>query len=321
MVNTYAKKMNSHTNPQNNLLYCKGNTCELVSGDGTKRIYQKIAVEPTTVFYNEYAVIANSLLSQPEYYHLVEERLPSGNHILFSYDHEGLLKNIEMKNKSLKKELSWMRFSYEVIHNKYFVKVSSSDEKCITYTFEPISLNNNSVIFALTQLTGSHLVPTSYEYIVQNNTCLLKRKNLPLGQCIEMEYDTEGRVKAYKKPNATSGKPETVFTLMYGDGYTDVFNAQGLKRRFIFDSRKQLVAIEQHNKQGLFRVDRKFWEKRNLILAILTGQTIEDGQGLYCTYIQKIGNMMIMEMLLKKGFMAISQASKMSIYKWILKGI
>ncbi len=42
MVNTYSEEINGQTNHQNNILHCSGHACELILGDGTKRIYQKV---------------------------------------------------------------------------------------------------------------------------------------------------------------------------------------------------------------------------------------------------------------------------------------
>lgn len=103
MVNTYAKELNGQTNHQNNRLFYGEKNCELILGDGTKRLYQRMESLPSLVFGEEiYSLIANKL-SQPQYFRLVSETLPSGNVIEFTYESNGHLAAVEMKNESRKK--------------------------------------------------------------------------------------------------------------------------------------------------------------------------------------------------------------------------
>jgi Domain of unknown function (DUF6531) len=53
MVNTYAKEINGQSNHQNNQLHCKGSSCELILGDGTRRIYQKVEALPSLLLGEE----------------------------------------------------------------------------------------------------------------------------------------------------------------------------------------------------------------------------------------------------------------------------
>jgi collagen type I/II/III/V/XI/XXIV/XXVII alpha len=51
MVNSYAKEINGQNNHQNNRLWCKKDTCKLILGDGTQRLYQKTSQPPSLSFW------------------------------------------------------------------------------------------------------------------------------------------------------------------------------------------------------------------------------------------------------------------------------
>ena len=53
MLNTYSKEMNGQTNHQNNQLHYNGETCELILGDGTRRLYQNVNWLPNLILGEE----------------------------------------------------------------------------------------------------------------------------------------------------------------------------------------------------------------------------------------------------------------------------
>jgi len=89
-----------------------------------------------------------------------------------------------------------------------------------------------------------------------------------------------GKVKALKGPNPQSGAAEIECSFHYGNGYTDVFNAVGVKTRYIYDSRFQLVAIERYDDQeNQYRIEQKYWGKTKSDAGLLLAKTIADGSG------------------------------------------
>ena len=88
-----------------------------------------------------------------------------------------------MKNPS-GKPLSWIHFSYEFGENKSQVYITTSDNKELTYHF---------VANQLTQVSGSHSIPVTYEY----DGNFLVKKILPEGRFVEIAYQ-DGRVQALK---------------------------------------------------------------------------------------------------------------------------
>jgi RHS repeat-associated protein len=279
MVNTYAKEINGQTNHQNNLLHCNGNTCELVLGDGTKRIYQKVQSLPCRVLGEELTPLIASQVIEPEYFLLIQEILPSSNQMFFSYDTEGHLVSVEMKNKTQNKTFSCMHFSYDFCDVGCQVHIETSDAKTLTYHF--IEENGS---YQLAKVEGSHLLPVSYEY----QGALIK-KTLPERRFVEIDYHEgtvhEGKVKSLKGPHPTSGIAETFHSFSYGTDYTDVFDALGVKTRYHRDKRSQLTAIERYDDQNtLYRTEKKFWGRTKADAGLLLAKTIADGNGRIHSY-------------------------------------
>jgi YD repeat-containing protein len=240
-----------------------------VLGDGTKRIYKKVQELPALLLGEELTPLMAAQLIEPNYFLLIQETLPSGNQLFFSYDAKGHLSSIEMKNKSCDKTLSWIRLSYDFQEAGCQVRIQTSDARSITYHLTLVQ-----GIYNLTKVEGSHCMPISYEY----GEALVK-KILPEGRLIEVEYQN-GKVISLKGPNALSGKAEIVHSFSYEKDFTDVFNAMGIKTRYRYDSRFQLTAIERYDDQNsLYRIEHKFWGKQRLDAGLLLAKTIGDHAG------------------------------------------
>ncbi len=270
LVNTYAEEINGQTNHQNNLLHCKGDRCELSLGDGSRRIYQRVNDLPSELLGEELSPVMAAQVIDPTYFLLVQEILPSGNHLLFSYDEAGHLTALEMTNSS-GKSLSWIHFSYEIAENHSQVEITTSDNRELTYHF---------VANQLTHVSGSHSIPVTYEY----DSNLLIKKVLPEGRFVEIAYQ-DGKVQTLSGPDAQSGRPEIAHIFSYGKGYTDVFDAIGVKTRYVYDKRSQLTAIERYDHlDKLYRTEKKFWGKTKSDAGLLLAKTIGDGTGRIYSY-------------------------------------
>jgi RHS repeat-associated protein len=273
-VNTYAGEMNGQTNHQNNMIHCKGDRCELILGDGTKRIYQRVDALPSRLLGEELTPLMADQMLDPDYFLLNQEILPSGNQLFFSYDTDGHLISIEMKNNALNNIFSWIHFTYDFKETGCQVHIETSDVKSLTY-----SLVNVNGVEQLRRIEGSHCVPVSYEY-----NQYLTKKILPEGRFIEIEYQ-EGKVKCVKSPKTQPGSASTDCSFFYGKDYTDVVNAMGVKTRFLYDNRLQLKSVERYDeKNTLYRVDQKFWGKTKLDAGLLVARTIGDGGGRIYSY-------------------------------------
>ena len=159
MANTYAREIGGQTNHANNQMFFRGEFCEIILGDGTRRIYEKVEALPSQILGEELIPFLSNELTGAKYYHLIEETLPSGNHLIFSYNTDGHLSCTEMKNTSEYKTLSWMSFDYEIHNRTCIVKISTSDEKKLEYSFDLITLQNGNSKYVLKSVTGSHVIP------------------------------------------------------------------------------------------------------------------------------------------------------------------
>ncbi len=269
-VNTYAKEIHGQNNHKNALLHCKGDKCELHLGEGSKRTYQKVPHLPAKFLGEELTPIMAAQVIDPVYFLLMQESLPSGNRLFFSYDGEYRITAMELKNPS-GKLLSWIHFSYIFTAHSAEVHITTSDQRELTYQF---------VENQLTRVYGSHSIPVTYEY----DGPFLVKKVLPEGRFVEIAYQ-DGKVQALKGPNAESGKAEIAHTFSYGEGYTDVFDAMGVKTRYRYDERSQLTRIERYDSSGVLqRIEQKFWGKTDSDAGLLLAKTIGDGEGRICSY-------------------------------------
>lgn len=270
MVNSYAKEINGQTNHQNNELHCKGTYCELILGDGTKRIYNQVERLPSSILGEEAVPLIASQMIDPAYYQLVQEILPSGNQLFFSYDQKGHLTAVEMQNGSCSNLISWIHFIYDWDREK--VRIETSDQRELIYQF-----TLTSGIYQLTHVSGSHSFPVSYEY----DQGRLVKRILPEGRFVEVVYEN-GKVGALKGPDAQSGESEAIHTFSYGNDHTDAMDAMGIRTRYRYDKRLQLIAIEQYDASNqLYRIEQKFWGRNKNDAGLLLAKTIGDGKRIY----------------------------------------
>ncbi len=284
IVNTYAKNISGQTNHKNNFITCKEETCELFLGDGTKRIYKKVARLPNQIFGEELLPFLSEQVLSPEYYHLIEEILPSGNRLHLSYDTVGHVSHIEMKNASNSKTISWIHFDYELQGNSYLVKLSTSDEKTVNYHFSLLSLPNGFKTYVLTQINGSHIISCSYEYEVNGNLCTLVKKIFPDGSFKEINYDQEGRVKGIKEPALLPNQTKVKYAFHYAKNYTDVFDATGLKTRYLYNEHSQLIEVAKYDQKKLYRSDLRFWGNQPEDKGLLLARAVADGNRVIHSY-------------------------------------
>lgn len=287
MVNTYSKEITGQNDHLNNQLYCNGQTCEVILGDGTRRIYEKINAFPSLLLGEEIIPFLADQVNSPEYFRLIQETISSGNHLFFSYNAEGHLASVELKNSVKEKTISWLHFTYELYEHEHLVKITTSDERTLEYHLQSFILANGNFVLALTKIVGSQQIPYSYQYEIKSNLCLLSKKSFFKNRFREINYDDFGRVLSIKDPHPDTGKAIESYSFRYENGYTNVWDIVGLKTCYRFDDNLQLISIEKcDSKNNLYRIDRKFWGiKQNA--SRLIGKTVSDGNLVikrYCCY-------------------------------------
>lgn len=289
MVNTYSKDINGQTNHKNNQLNYKDESCEIILGDGSRRIYKKVKMLPSLLLGEELVPYLASQVLNPEYFNLVQETLPSGNHLFFAYDSEGHLSSVEMKNASLNQQLSWIHFTYEPIEQGYVVKIFTSDERTLEYYFTAFDISGDTKAYELTGVKGSHQIPCNYQYRIQDELCFVVKKTISEKQFLEIDYDSYGRVSLLCEPHPHTGISTKKYSFFYNEGYTEVRDAIELKTIYRFDNHFQLIAVEKFDlKNNLFRVDQKIWGKQKENIGQLMAKTISDESRIirsYCNYL------------------------------------
>lgn len=269
IANTHAGAINGQTNHCNHILNYKEDSCELILGDGTQRIYRQLKKTPKDI-----PPLQRSNVSNLKCFQLVSEKLPSGNVLLFAYD-SGRISKVEMKDSKAQKLHASIHFDYGSKKSHYVVTATTSDERTLKYHFQKIKTSSRS-FFVLQKKEGSHCMPISYEYEMKDEHCLLKKQIFPEGRFLQIEYNENGTVKVLKEPS-TSDQTEIMSAFEYGDGFTEAFNGKSLKTKYLYDTRKQLVAIEKYDQNNeLYRVDQKYWRENDGCLQSLT---VADGRG------------------------------------------
>ena len=178
-----------------------------------------------------------------------------------------------MKNRTQQKTISWIHLAYDFQGDSCQAHMETSDAKSLIYH---LRLENG--VYQLSNVEGSHVFPVSYRYEGS-----LVKKILPEGRFTEVEYEN-GKVKFLRTPS-TIGKAEITHSFAYGQDYTDVFNAMGVKTRYMYDKRFQLTAVERYDDRNhLYRIEHRFWGKTQADAGLLLARTIGDGSGRIHSY-------------------------------------
>lgn len=85
---------------------------ETQDDDGSRRYYQRIDRLPSSLYGEALLNAVKDKGVNPCYFRLVNERLAHGNEMAYSYDIDGNVSLIEIKEPILNATLSWMGFSY-----------------------------------------------------------------------------------------------------------------------------------------------------------------------------------------------------------------
>lgn len=158
ICNAYVSDMSGQTSHINRRLHYRKASCELTLDDGTRRFYKRVEHIATDILGEELVPLMGAELNNPQFYLLQTEILPSGNQIHFTYNEQGHLSRVELRN-TLGKTLSWIQLLYRLSEVHCVIHITSSDGKRLDYEFI-----KSSDQFRLVHVTGSHCIPASYEY-------------------------------------------------------------------------------------------------------------------------------------------------------------
>ncbi|MEI6243294.1 MAG: hypothetical protein WCP39_07850, partial [Chlamydiota bacterium] len=181
-ITNCSQTISGQTHPRNILLKSIEEGYEIITGNGTKRTYvkQKTFTEENWNFFGEsfYQSCAKEI-QNPIYYVLVQEKLPSGNMILYDYNENGLLSSITLSDSEKSTILSWIHLEYS--ENQIHLKTSDGEE--ISYFF----ING-----LLTKVHSSSQPNIEYEY--DDSLCRNLCKKTDSHRSLEIIYDETFRV-------------------------------------------------------------------------------------------------------------------------------
>lgn len=134
-------------------------------------------------------------------------------------------------------------------------------------------------------MSGSHARPLSYGYQSIKGRLQLIDEQICGRESLQIEYDDKGRVQVLKEPEAQKEGLQPSWTFVYGDGFTDVYNREAVKSRYLYDALLQLKAIELYDRSSVLqRIDRFIWGSSSNAIALLLAQIVADGAGKVHSY-------------------------------------
>ena len=268
LANTYSDEISGKTNLQNYSLTFIGseNKFILKTGDGTVRTYRRFSEGTSS-------------------YLLEKERLPSGNHILYDYFENGLLKTIRGVDASEQTLFSWISFSYP--DQETIVAEGSNQNKAIYH----LEKQQSTLVLASVESTGQ---PTqSYEYEVIKGFPRLKRKATSSDNFLEIEYFSngdfqKGKVSALLKPSAATEQSITQADFSYTPCYDSrnrltgvsvaVKECSGTEKHFSFNRDHHLEEMKLFLNGNLYLTKTNVWVKRGES-SLLFSEKLEDANG------------------------------------------
>jgi hypothetical protein len=222
---------------------------EVVLEDGTKRIYKKIESMPTQILGLGQTAMLASQENEAKYFHLIKEILPSREQIDYTYDGEGNLSLIELKNVFESQVLAWMHFSYQDHNNGYRLKVATSDDKHLEYVHTLQKLLDGASIYALTYIEGNDEGSCQFSYQIIGQDCRLVKKEFQDGRKEDIYYDDLGRVKMISLSNQLASHLSEHYHFHYDQGFTDVIDASGQINRYEANGECFLSKTRMDNKE------------------------------------------------------------------------
>ncbi len=223
-------------------------TAKILSPDRGKKIYRKF----------------NSPEAIEGHYLLAEEIRPDGNSSIYSYDDEGHLTAIEIKNPT--KTKTWARLDIKASENAL---EAASNQASVSYSF--LSCDRGSSLISVRN------EPLEYDPL-SGNLVSCKTPEGPLRISYfsnRMDLDLDRKVQSieWEDPNHPGQSQSASFS--YRANETDVRTPEGLLRRYRHDGSK-LISIDYFDEtDSLLRSERFFWDASRLRCRALC-----DGNGM-----------------------------------------
>ncbi len=215
----------------------------------------------------------------PYHIPIVEERLPNGNILCYTYTQwkeekrnfplPQLLASITAYNADKSKVLGHIYFHYpRTKHDEVKgVQVTGSDGRSAFMQHA----GKSPIKLASAQRPGQP--PISYGSHNTTLNTLLK----PDGRVLTTEYNPEGKVSAQYAPVGPNGEMCPICRCEYQDQLTVFYDSENNKTHYRYDSNKKITSIETYQDNALYRIDRFMWDAAT---GNLIRKTIENSSGI-----------------------------------------
>lgn len=175
--------------------------------------------------------------------------LTDGTKLAFHQDAQGRIERIEQLSLDRQLILEWLQFAYSGRE----ITVTGSDGLSLIYAYDEAD--------RLLQISSGDVLWIRYIY---DSNGQLTRCERPDRSYLQIDYDDSGRVQALMAPHGVDLTPVVIARYVYGEGYTDIYNALGIKTRYRFED-DRLTAIEAYDlEESLYRTKRFWWRQGKL---------------------------------------------------------
>ena len=274
--------LTARTHPKNNLLRInlKKGTATLFLPSGGKRFYKG----PDLHHYDPREL-------HKDYYHLISETLPSGHHLIYSYDDKEYLHQITLLNPSKTQVLTSINIDIERAQSPFHFRVTTSDNKTLNYY--GLKAKERDYIHEVRSdcrpseksdySPGRKGIGARIErFSLDGRTLFTVKYHSPSSEKKEKHWaehpeDKEFQIDKVERIEATVGIPNEVASVgyfLYERTHTDVYDHSGYLTRYHHNG-ERLGHIEYFAEQNRLHSILKFlWDGSNLKAKVML-----DGNG------------------------------------------
>lgn len=265
----------------------------ITTGNGSQRKFKsakkpwvsklKLPIYPQDRDYGSYVITPQ--VWTPYEIPIIEERLPNGNIIEYTYDfcdeRRGfqeyiLLKSITAYNSLKTKTLGKLTFD----HIKFAYRLSEavitgSDQRKVTYKYDDYHRGHPFLhrIKYLASVKTPHLPEITYKHLNNHPDWQNKIESVRRGEdeFFTTKYDDKGRVEAQFAPVGPKGEMLPIARYTYGSDFTKVTDAEDNDTIHRFDATRKMTSVEIYEKKVLYSIETYKWHEKtgNLLLKTL----------------------------------------------------
>lgn len=293
LTNSAHGEISSRTNLKNNRVILSADNQEISvhAADGTERCYGIIP--------GQHSKVEKEFLTT--HFYLLWEKLPNGNMVHYTYDHNDEIASIKTTNASGSKTYAWAKFRYNEEDNAIrSIEIETSTAKKLQYRFRKIDEQSNADAFILDQVVcdGFPEDEIDYSHPFKPGSPMVTQRRFTPGNAIVAQYyaprhnavngadvflnDKDprcNRVKMLMAPIGDNGSLMPTHSFMYtipqankqNTGITEIYENDGSKTVFRYTPSLRLKSIEHYDspERGgtLLSAEQFIWENESNLLC------------------------------------------------------